>query len=168
MRYAKIKKNDIANGPGIAVSFFVQGCHRHCMNCFNPETWDFDGGEEFTQNTMNEILDALVENNVPRHLAILGGEPLCEENLFLTRLVISTVKEHYPNTPIYLWTGYTFNELEHRDNPHLKDILGHVDVLVDGPYIDSERDITLPMRGSRNQRIINLREGVLRRASEQD
>lgn len=156
MRFAKIKFNDIANGPGIALSFFTQGCHKHCFNCFNPETWDFNGGQEFTQETLDSIINGLTENGIKRHLSILGGEPLCPENLFLTNLVISTVKEKLPQTKIYLWTGYTYEELQQIHNTTLDNILKQVDVLVDGPYIDEQRDITLNMRGSRNQRIINL------------
>lgn len=156
MRFAKIKFNDIANGPGIALSFFTQGCHKHCFNCFNPETWDFNGGQEFTQETLDSIINGLTENGIKRHLSILGGEPLCPENLFLTNLIISTVKEKLPQTKVYLWTGYTYEELQQIHNTTLDNILKQVDVLVDGPYIDEQRDITLNMRGSRNQRIINL------------
>lgn len=156
MRYNTIKYNDIANGPGIAVSVYLQGCPHHCTNCFNPETWDFNGGLEFTTETLQSILNGLTANNVKRHLAILGGEPLCKDNLFLTLLIVSTVKNALPDTKIYIWTGYLYENLANQTDTHLKQILRLADVLIDGPYIEKERDITLPMRGSRNQRIIHL------------
>lgn len=157
MKYATIKDNDIANGPGIGVSVFLQGCERHCEGCFNPETWDFEGGQEFTQDTLKHIINALTANGIKRHLSILGGEPLHPNNLFLTQLIISTVKQELPETKIYIWTGYTIEELRKSSSKALQYILSTADVLIDGPYIEAERDITLPMRGSRNQRIIPLK-----------
>ena len=157
MKYATIKDNDIANGPGVGVSVFLQGCERHCDGCFNPETWDFEGGQEFTQDTLKHIINALTANGIKRHLSILGGEPLHPNNLFLTQLIISTVKQELPETKIYIWTGYTVEELRKSTSKALQYILSTADVLIDGPYIEAERDITLPMRGSRNQRIIPLK-----------
>lgn len=157
MKYATIKDNDIANGPGVGVSVFLQGCERHCEGCFNPETWDFEGGQEFTQDTLKHIINALTANGIKRHLSILGGEPLHPNNLFLTQLIISTVKQELPETKIYIWTGYTIEELRKSTSKALQYILSTADVLIDGPYIEAERDITLPMRGSRNQRIIPLK-----------
>ena len=136
MRYAGIIKNDFSAAPGISVSFFTQGCPHHCKGCHNPETWDFDGGKEFTYDVLNEVIDALTANGVERSLSILGGEPLCEENTFLTLLVIKTVKERLPNTKIYIWTGYYYDELIKRtSDSHLKAILDYTDYLIDGPYI---------------------------------
>lgn len=157
MKFATIKDNDIANGPGVGVSVFLQGCERHCDGCFNPETWDFEGGQEFTQDTLKHIINALTANGIKRHLSILGGEPLHPNNLFLTQLIISTVKQELPETKIYIWTGYTIEELRKSTSKALQYILSTADVLIDGPYIEAERDITLPMRGSRNQRIIPLK-----------
>ena len=157
MKYATIKDNDIANGPGVGVSVFLQGCERHCDGCFNPETWDFEGGQEFTQDTLKHIINALTANGIKRHLSILGGEPLHPNNLFLTQLIISTVKQELPETKIYIWTGYTIEELRKSTSKALQYILSTADILIDGPYIEAERDITLPMRGSRNQRIIPLK-----------
>ena len=159
MKYAGIIKNDLSAAPGISVSFFTQGCPHHCKGCHNPETWDFDGGKEFTYDVLNEVIDALTANGVERSLSILGGEPLCEENVFLTLLLIKTVKERLPNTKIYIWTGYYYDELMKRNSDsHLKTILSLADYLIDGPYIQNLRDITLPMRGSSNQTIIDLKE----------
>jgi anaerobic ribonucleoside-triphosphate reductase activating protein len=156
MRYAGIIYNDLAAAPGICVTFFTQGCNRHCLNCHNPETWDFFGGKEFSYETIADIKQALRANGIKRNLAIMGGEPLCEDNLFLTNLVIESVKKDLPDTKVYIWTGYTYEELilEEGSSSLLNNILSNTDCLIDGPYIDSERDITLHMRGSRNQRIL--------------
>ena len=108
MRYAGIIKNDVAAGEGVCVTFFTQGCAFHCPGCHNPETWDFDGGYEFTQKTMDTIIESLKANGVQRNFCIMGGEPLHPNNLFLTDLVITEVKKHYPDIKIYIWTGYTY------------------------------------------------------------
>lgn len=158
MRYAGIIKNDVAAGKGVCVTFFVQGCSQHCPGCHNPQTWDFDGGYEFTQDTMDNIIKALNANNVQRNFCIMGGEPLHPDNLFLTNLVISEVKKKYPDIKIYLWTGYLYEDLLVKNEKLLQNILQNIDVLIDGPFIKSQRDITLPMRGSKNQRIIELKE----------
>lgn len=158
MKYAGIIKNDIAAAPGVCVSFFVQGCPHHCPGCFNPETWDFDGGKEFSYETLEQIINGLTANGVKRSLCILGGEPLCENNEFLTNLVISSVKQKLPEVKVYIWTGYTYEELIKKNSPKVNQILHMADYLIDGPYIEALRDITLEMRGSSNQRIINLRE----------
>ena len=152
MRYAGIIKNDFSAAPGVSVTFYTQGCPHHCFGCHNPETWDFEGGKEFTPEVIDEILEALTANNIMRSLAIQGGEPLCVENEFLTLLIVKAVKEKFPDIKIYIWTGYYFNSLP--NTPYIKQILELTDCLVDGPYIEEERDITLPMRGSRNQNII--------------
>ena len=157
MRYAGIIKNDVAAGKGVCVTFFVQGCSQHCPGCHNPQTWDFDGGYEFTQDTMDNIIKALNANNVQRNFCIMGGEPLHPDNLFLTNLVISEVKKKYPDIKIYVWTGYLYEDLLAKNEKLLQNILQSIDVLIDGPFIKEQRDITLAMRGSRNQRIINLK-----------
>lgn len=152
MRYAGLNKNDFSAAPGVSVTFYTQGCPHHCPGCHNPETWNFEGGKEFTPEVIDEILEALTANNIMRSLAIQGGEPLCVENEFLTLLIVKTVKEKFPDVKIYIWTGYYFNSLP--NTPYIKQILELTDCLIDGPYIEDERDITLPMRGSRNQNII--------------
>ena len=150
MKYSGIIANDIAAAPGLSLSLFVQGCPHHCPGCHNPETWDFDGGLEFTIDTLDEILDGLNAQNIKRNFCLMGGEPLCEENLFLSYLVISSIKEQLPDTPIYIWTGYTLEQLLERNNPKVANILELTDYLIDGPYKREERDLTLEMRGSRN------------------
>ena len=154
MRYAKIKTNDTANIQGISVSVYLQGCPYHCRGCFNPETWDFMGGQEFTIETLHTIIAALTDNNIHRDLCILGGEPLCQDNLFLTYMIVDTVLKEVPNTKIYIWTGNTIENLQKDDNPKMKEILNKIHCLIDGPYIDELRDITLHMRGSSNQRVL--------------
>lgn len=162
MRYAGIIKNDISAAPGVCVTFFTQGCPFHCIGCHNPETWDFNGGRELTDTVINNLIDAINANGVNRNFCIMGGEPLCEQNLPVTDLVISKVKEVYPDIKIYVWTGYTMEELNQRvDDELLKYVLYDIDCIVDGRFVFEKRDITLPMRGSSNQRIIYLKEGVV-------
>lgn len=156
MQYAGLIKNDFSAAPGVSVSFYTQGCPHRCPGCHNPETWDFKGGKEFTANILEEIIEALQANGIKRSFCILGGEPLCPENEFLTCMVVRHVKEKLPDTEIYVWTGYTYDQLRVNANPHLQNILQLIDYVIDGPYIEAERDITLPMRGSRNQRVIKI------------
>ena len=158
MRYSGVIYNDIAAAPGLCVSFFTQGCPHHCYRCHNPQTWDFEGGKEFTYKVLEQIVEGLTADGIQRNLCIMGGEPLCSENQFLTELVIKTVKEQLPEVKVYVWTGYTYAELLNKHDIHLESILNMADYLIDGPYIDDLRDVTLQMRGSSNQRIINLRE----------
>lgn len=154
MRYANLKLNDIANVQGISVSFFTQGCARRCKNCFNSDTWDFNGGKEFTQETLQTIINGINKNGVQRSLCILGGEPLNQENLFLTYMVISEVLKVHPNVKIYIWTGYTLEELLQNNSPKMNEILSKIYCLIDGPFIDELKDNNLEMRGSSNQRIL--------------
>ena len=154
MRYAGIIPNDLSAAPGVCVTFFTQGCPHHCPGCHNPETWDYEGGKEFEGNTIERIEQYLTANGIHRDLCIMGGEPLCPDNQFLTLLICNTVKDKLPDTKIYIWTGYTLEELNKDSNTRISQILEKTDAIIDGPYIAAERDITLPMRGSRNQRIL--------------
>lgn len=158
MRYAGLIKNDLAAAPGVCVSFFVQGCPLRCPGCHNPESQDFEGGKEFSMKVLADIMNGLSANGIERPLCIMGGEPLCTENLFLTTLIIKEVKHYKPDTKIYLWTGYTYEDLKEKQNPRIDYIFDNIDFLIDGPYIQELRDITLSMRGSSNQRIIDLSE----------
>ena len=156
MRYAGINKNDFASAPGTCVTVYLQGCDKHCKGCHNPETWDFCGGKEFTNDTLDEIIQALTTNTVARDLCIMGGEPLHAENSFLTYMIIDMVLRALPNTKIYLWTGYYLDELKLLPGwIRIKQILERCEMLVDGPYEEENRDITLFMRGSTNQTIYN-------------
>lgn len=158
MRYSGLIRNDLAAAPGVSVSFFTQGCPHRCKGCHNPETWSYDGGKEFTYSVLNEILDALCANGIERNFCVMGGEPLCPENEFLTLLVVKAVRERYPDIKIYIWTGYYYDDLVKSGSAHIRQILEMTDVIIDGPYIEAERDISLFMRGSKNQNIINLKE----------
>lgn len=152
MNYGKIKKNDIANGPGVRVSLFVSGCRNHCPGCFNPETWDFGYGEPFTKKTEKEIIKALRPSWI-QGLSILGGDPMEPENHKALLPLLKRIRITCPGKDVWLYTGYTYEQI--RDS----EILKWVDVLVDGPFIEAEKDISLAFRGSRNQRIIPLRKG---------
>ena len=151
MNYAEIKKVDIANGPGVRVSLFVSGCRNHCKGCFNPETWDFDYGRPFTRETEDEIIEALRPSWI-QGLSILGGEPTEEENAAVLIPFLKRLRAVLPDKDIWLYSGYTYEAL--RD----KEILTLVDVLVDGPFLLELKDAGLAFRGSRNQRIIDLKE----------
>ena len=156
MRYAGLIKNDIAAGPGLCVTFFTQGCPHKCPGCHNPETWDFNGGKEFHADIINEIINALTANGIKRNFCIMGGEPLCPENEFLTMLLITEIRNKIPDVSIYIWTGYKIEELLYKGD-RIRNILQSIDVLVDGPYEEQLHDATLPMRGSSNQRIIDMK-----------
>ena len=108
MRYSGVIYNDITAAPGLCVTFFTQGCPHQCHGCHNPNTWDFEGGKEFTPEVLDDLVDGLSADGIQRSLCIMGGEPLCSENEFLTLLVSKTIKEKLPNTPIYIWTGYRY------------------------------------------------------------
>ena len=141
MYYSKLAKSSTHSGPGIRCTLYVSGCRNKCPGCQNPETWSYDGGYEFTSDTLNEIVEGIKKNGIQRNFCVLGGEPLCDENIFLTYLVIDHVRKAYPNIHIYVWTGYTYEELMERHNHRLTDILATIDVLIDGPYIEKEREL---------------------------
>jgi anaerobic ribonucleoside-triphosphate reductase activating protein len=156
MKYSGLIENDITGAPGLCVSFFTQGCPHRCPGCHNPETWDFADGMDFTPDVLNRIVTALTAQNIQRNLCIMGGEPLCSENIEVTQLVIDTVKEKVPNAKIYIWSGYVYEELVKCEE--IKTMLQKCDYLIDGPYQAELRDLTLEMRGSSNQRIIALKD----------
>lgn len=158
MRFATIKHDDIANAPGLSVSFYTQGCPHRCKGCFNPSTWDYNGGKEFTPVEMQDIINGLNKHNIPHSFCILGGEPLCPQNLEVTKYVIEKVKAVSPLTNIYIWSGYLYDELILRQDNETTYILSKIDYLIDGPYIQEQRDLSLKMRGSRNQRVIDMRK----------
>lgn len=154
MRYAGLIENDFAAGEGVCVSFWVQGCPHHCPGCHNPQTWDFNGGEELPFDIYALIDKAITANGIKRNFALLGGEPLCEENIVLSYFILEHVRRTFPDITIYAWTGSTIEQLLAETDPIYKTVLSYINVLIDGPYIQEERDITLPLRGSRNQRIL--------------
>ena len=160
MRYASIIKNDVSNGEGVCVSFFVQGCPHHCKGCFNPETWDFTGGIEYDDQVKWDVVKAINENDIVRNFCVLGGEPLAPDNLPMTQEMVSTVRHAYPNIKIYLWTGYLFLDLIDSTDKYIQDILNNINYLIDGPFIEEQKDLSLKLRGSRNQMVWENRNGI--------
>ena len=154
MRYAGLIQDDFAAGKSVCTSFWVQGCPHHCIGCHNPETWDFNGGYELPENIFDLIDNAITANGIWRNFALLGGEPFCDENIALSYQILRHVRHKFPNITIYAWTGSYLKQLQEKTNPLYKAALGLVNVLIDGPYEVSKRDITLLMRGSRNQHIL--------------
>ena len=195
IRYASIRELDISNGEGVGAALFVQGCPFMCKNCFNPETWDFNGGKEWTEKTKKEFLE-LIDRPYIKRISILGGEPLAEPNLDGVLDLITTIREKYPifeksdsenpyksrglevenpnktrlfsDKTIWLYSGYTWEEIFNdgvyisKDAPGLKrrNIVKQCDVMVDGRYIDSQRNVSAKWRGSDNQRVISVQESL--------
>lgn len=170
MRIANIRSMDISNGTGIGASLFVQGCHFHCKKCFNPETWDFDGGKEYTEETQQTILK-LIEPKYITRFSILGGEPLELANTVELSELINKIKQKRPDIKIWLYTGYTFEFLQKNISPSIlheneyalhwcciENILNNIDILVDGQFQEGKKDLTYPFAGSTNQRVINMQE----------
>lgn len=159
MRYAALKENDIVNGEGVVVSLFMQGCPHHCHGCFNQETWDPQGGKEVDINKLIEkIENAISANGVIRNFSILGGEPFAPYNVRYTYYIVSQIREKYPNIKIYIWTGYYFDDI--KDNKWVRNIIQDIDYIIDGPFEEDKKDITLKLRGSSNQHIIDIKEKI--------
>ena len=154
MRYNKIRKMDIADGPGVRVSIFMQGCAFNCKNCFNPETHDFKGGKEFTDETINRILE-LSDNDNIEGLSILGGEPMHPRNIENTTKLAKAFKEKYPSKNVWAWSGFKFDK-------DLKDkvVTKYLAVLVDGQYVDELHNPKLKWKGSSNQRVIDVQKSL--------
>ena len=150
MNYGRINYTDIANGPGVRVSLFVSGCRNRCKGCFNPETWDFNYGEEFTLKSFIDIDNALDPDHIDG-LTILGGDPMEPENIEIVTALCESVKTSHPDKSIWVYTGYLYEDIRGLE------IMRYIDVLVDGPFIEELKDISLQFRGSSNQRIIDVR-----------
>ena len=174
MRYASIRSMDISNGERVGVSLFVQGCHFHCKNCFNKDTWDFNGGKEWTPEVEDKFIE-LANRPYIKRISILGGEPLADENVGGVLYLIDKFRLLFPEKSIWLYTGYDFNHIMHwteeqyeidvHNNFRLtnteylrQQIISKCDVLIDGRYIESQRDISLKWRGSSNQRVIDVKK----------
>ncbi|MBB5219021.1 anaerobic ribonucleoside-triphosphate reductase activating protein [Treponema rectale] len=161
MNYGEIKTTDIANGEGVRVTLFVSGCRIHCKGCFNSQTWDFNYGKPFTFETEEFILKALA----PEYIAgftVLGGEPMEPENQRVLVKLLRRIKETYPSKTIWCYSGYIYDKdlLPANGKKHCEvtdELLSYINVLVDGPFILKEKDISLQFRGSRNQRILKLK-----------
>lgn len=170
MRYASIRSLDISNGEGVGVSLFVQGCDRHCFNCFNSETWDFNGGKEWTEEAKNKFME-LIDRPYIRRISVLGGEPLAEQNLDEVLSLIKEIRISYPEKAIWLYTGYELSEIIKQEQyekvsgiPNIWskrwDIIKLVNILVDGEYIDEQRDLTKKWAGSSNQCVIDIQKSL--------
>lgn len=162
MRYASMRNLDISNGENIGVSLFVQGCHFHCDNCFNSETWDFEGGYSWTEKATKDFLN-LINRSYIKRVSILGGEPLTSRNVEEIFHLISTIRNLFPTKTIWLYTGFTWEQIMNPTNSDdilRKEIVSQCDVVVDGEYIDELRDITLKWRGSSNQRVIDVKKSI--------
>lgn len=163
MNYATIKKHDVANGPGVRVSLFVSGCTHHCPGCFNPETWDFNYGQPFDSDTINEILEAIQPSYI-HGFSLLGGEPFEHTNQQSLLPLLQELKQRFPNKDIWCYTGYDF-EKDLLDDmakkwPESYDMLSCIDVLVDGEFMEDKKNLSLRFRGSSNQRIIRVKESL--------
>ena len=154
MKYNKIRKMDISNGPGVRVSIFMQGCAFHCENCFNKETWDFNGGTDFTEETIKKVLE-LCDKDFIVGLSILGGEPMHPNNIDGTTALAKAFKEKFPNKNLWIWSGYLFDK-DLKD----KEVLKYIDVLVDGQFINNLHNPTLKWKGSSNQRVIDVQKSL--------
>ena len=155
MRYASIKPNDSINGEGVCVSLFVQGCEGKCPNCFNKETWNFNGGKPFGGRELQYIKRSLTANGIKRNFSILGGEPLHSNNIKEVTTIINEIKTFDNSIKIYVWTGYLYEDLLKK---YGEKIFKNIDVLIDGRFEMEEKDVTLKLRGSSNQRIIDIQK----------
>lgn len=167
MRYNQIRECDIANGEGIGVALFVQGCRFGCKNCFNPETWDFNGGKEWTPEVEDKFIE-LASRPYIKRISLLGGECLADENLDGVLHLVNRIRLSFPNKSIWIYSGYRWSEI-FNDEIYLtkecagwkrREIVNQCTVMVDGRYIDSQRDITLKWRGSSNQRVIDIQQSL--------
>lgn len=163
MYYGAIKKFDVADGEGVRVSLFVSGCRNCCPGCFQPETWNFNYGKEFTADTIREILEALKPSHI-QGFSLLGGDPFEEENQEVLIELLEIIKEIYPEKDIWCWTGYLYEDLIEGGKKHTEytdKILKLTDVLVDGPFIQGKKNLMLKFRGSENQRLLHLKDGKI-------
>lgn len=162
MNYGEIKYNDIANGEGVRTSLFVSGCRHHCKNCFNQMTWDFGYGQPFTEETMTEIIESC-EPDWINGLSLLGGEPFEPENQKVLLPFLIMFRERFPEKTVWCYTGFTLEEIMGKKDsraftPISMEMLENIDVLVDGPFVEAKKDISLVFRGSSNQRIIDVKK----------
>lgn len=158
MRYAAIRSMDISNGEGVGASLFVQGCSIRCPGCFQPETWDFNGGKNFDTDARDKVLEVIKPDYITR-FSVLGGEPLESINLFPLATLLQQIKQEKPEIKIWLYTGYTIDQIrervkEEKNSHYLKAILDNINVIVAGPFIQEQKDLSLPWCGSRNQQVI--------------
>lgn len=171
MRYASIRSLDISNGEGVGVSLFVQGCPFHCKNCFNSDTWDFNGGKEWTKEIKDKFMK-LIDRPYIKRISFLGGECLAEQNLNEVLKLVQEIRISFPEKTIWLYTGYKFEQIKDVFMESKKwfwkhsaitrwEIISNVDILIDGEYIDEQKDLSLRFRGSKNQRVIDVKQSLV-------
>lgn len=163
MNYADIKRVDVANGEGVRVSVFVSGCNHHCQGCFNRCAWDFEYGNKFTENEIDKVIGYL-DHDYISGLSLLGGEPLEKQNQEGLLPLVRKVKEKFPNKNIWCYTGFDFEKdvagRMYKESPISHELLKYIDVIVDGKFDESKKDLKLRFRGSSNQKIINVQESL--------
>ena len=152
MKYAGLIKDDVNNGLGVGLTLFTQGCPHHCKGCQNPETWSFTGGKDYTPEVYKEIIEYFINNSYATRLTLSGGDPLYSPQIVTP--LCEEIKRIRPDVKIWVYTGHVFEDV--KDNP----ILQYIDVMIDGPFILEQRDITLAFRGSANQRIIDVQQSL--------
>ena len=161
MYYGNIKKYDVADGEGVRVTLFISGCRIHCPGCFQPETWDFRYGQEYTGETQKEVLDAM-DSEFIAGLTVLGGEPFEPENQRVIVKLMKAAKERYPEKNIWCWSGYLYDrDLQPGGRKYTEvtdEMLSYIDILVDGPFMLAKKNLALSFRGSENQRVIDLKK----------
>lgn len=169
MRYSSMRNLDISNGEGVGVSLFVQGCPFHCFGCFNSDTWDFNGGKEWTEEIKDKFLK-LIDRPYIKRVSFLGGECLAEQNLNEILSLIQEIRNSFPTKTIWLYTGYSYQKIfrsesscisqEGLNNFKRREIIKLCDVVVDGEYIDEQKDLTLKWKGSKNQHVIDVKQSL--------
>ncbi len=157
MKIAGLIRNDVVNGFDVCVSVWVQGCPFRCDGCHNPQTWDFTDGIEVEEDEfIDKVISSINMNNVQRNLSLLGGEPLCKQNYLFVKKLINTVKDKFPDIKVFIWSGYTWETLTREQMR----VVVLADTLIDGQFNLKYRDITLPFRGSKNQRVIDIKKSL--------
>ncbi len=172
MRYAQIRSMDISNGEGVGVSLFVQGCPFHCKNCFNSDTWDFNGGKEWTEEIKDKFMK-LIDRPYIKRVSFLGGECLADQNLDEVLKLVKQIRISFPEKTIWLYTGYAWEQLVYSRMPsgvgkekeflnwnRRNEIISNIDICIDGEYVDNLKDLTLKWRGSKNQRVIDVKQSL--------
>lgn len=172
MRYAQIRSMDISNGEGVGISLFVQGCPFHCKNCFNSDTWDFNGGKEWTEEIKDKFME-LINRPYIKRVSFLGGECLAEQNLDEVLKLVQEIRISFPEKTIWLYTGYAWEQLVYSRMPsgvgkekeflnwnRRNEIISNIDICIDGEYVDNLKDLTLKWRGSKNQRVIDVKQSL--------
>lgn len=172
MRYAQIRSMDISNGEGVGISLFVQGCPFHCKNCFNSDTWDFNGGKEWTEEIKDKFME-LINRPYIKRVSFLGGECLAEQNLDEVLKLVQEIRISFPEKTIWLYTGYAWEQLVYSRMPsgvgkekeflnwnRRNEIVSNIDICIDGEYVDNLKDLTLKWRGSKNQRVIDVKQSL--------